>query len=189
MPRAAITAGRPPVPLLPAQPTVVEFTPTEPMVLSCDGSASSDSSGWGFTVAGSAIPQVYDFCGPTALDHTAGDFICAIMHTNTVGELSALFFALSWIRSSHYPGPLVVEYDSEYAAGGIRRLLWTRSNLTLVINARAIYDQVASKVIRRKVKAHIGLFLNKRAGRLANCGANGICCGHADIVRLAGFAA
>ena len=185
---AAFGAGRPSL-SLPAQPAAADFTPTEPMVLSCDGSARSDSSGWGFTVAGAALSLVNDFCGLIILVHTAGVFIGATTHTNNVGELSAMLFALSWIHCSDFAGPFVLEYDSEYAAGSIRRLLWTRSNLTLVINARAIYDQVADKVVWRKVRAHSGFFFNERADRLANCGASGIYCGYTDVVRWVGYIA
>ena len=179
-------SGRP-VFVLPAQPSAFEFTPTEPWVLSCDGSARADSSGWGFTVAGTALTSILDFCGPTAIDPCTATFIGASGHTNNVGELAALYFALCWILCTDHEGPFVLEFDSEYAAGSIRRFLRTRTNLTLVINARAIYDQVANKVIWKKVKAHTGLFLNERADLLANCGASGIVCGLPDVIRWAGF--
>ena len=171
----------------PAQPTAAEFTPSDLFVLSCDGSARADASGWGFTVAGTALAGVLDYCGPIVIDHTADAFIGAFVHTNNVGELAVVFYALSWIRCSDLEGPFVLEYDSEYAAGSVRRLLRTRTNLSLVLKARAIFDQVANKVIWRKVKAHSGLFLNERADCLANCGASGIVCGLPDIIRWAGF--
>ena len=153
-------------------------------MLSCDGSFAEEFSGWGFTVAKFTAPLLLDFCGPTVLDTLSPSFIGAAHHSNNVGELSALYYALKWIAFHTSAGDqLVLEYDSEYAAQTIQRTYRARSNLSLILNACAAYDLVASRIAWRKIEAHAGLFLNERADQLAKCGARGITRGAADIQR------
>ena len=87
---------------LPQQPGPGEFQAHETLVLSCDGSArvgpDTEASGWGFTVASSSWTSLRDFCGPTVLDPNDPGYIGAARHCNYVGELSALYFALCWVR-------------------------------------------------------------------------------------------
>ena len=164
-------------------------------VLSCDGSATTgpniDVSGWGFTVASSSSAALRDYCGPTVLDPNAPGYIGADHHSNNIGELSALYFALSWVRdhvaSSPSSPPIIIEYDSEYAAGVAQRHARGRTNLRLVLRVRHIFDLVARYVVFRKVESHTGQYLNERADHLAECGANGILCGPADVHRWAGL--
>ena len=71
------------------------------MVVSCDGSATLNGdepkSGWGFTASLPFYDRLLDFCGPTIL--TSGDeaFVGATRHSNNVGEITALYFALNFI--------------------------------------------------------------------------------------------
>ena len=183
---------------LPLQPTASEFRLPAETILSCDGSftnggdEAAECSGWGFTVASPSLTELKDYCGTTILDPHDPGFIGARRHTNNVGELSAMFFALSWAQeyissssSSSSPSAIVIEYDSEYAAGVARRRIRGRANCRLVLRLRHIYDQVAGHVIFRKVESHTGVFLNERADQLAGCGASGIVCGLADTHRWA----
>ena len=81
----------------------------------------------------------------------------------------------------------MVEYDSAYAAGVAQRHIRARANLQLVLRLRHIFDQVAGRVVFRKVESHTGQFLNERADHLADCGASGILRDPANVYRWASF--
>ena len=152
-------------------------------MISCDGScfADSDQSGWGFTVSHRAATHLQDYCGPTVVEPSTLGYIGATIHSNNVGELEALIFAMSWYKHSGLSCPLLLAYDSEYAACTVQRIFNGRSHLSLVLVARHLYDQLADRVLWRKVLAHTGDALNERADLLAKLGANNIICGQADI--------
>jgi ribonuclease HI len=162
------------------------------IVISCDGSSKGEGiSGWGFTVAHASV--VADFCGPSVLDPGHAAFVGVCRHSNNVGEVAAILFGLCWAaefisqctaRGDLVPN-IVLEYDSQYAADVIRRITRPRTNLTVIINARGVYDQVAEFISWRQVASHTGQFLSERADLLANCGANGIFSGRDDIIRWA----
>ena len=157
---------------------------SDTLCLSCDGSAGDGRSGWGFTVAQPGAAELQDFCGPTILDTCHPSFVGASRHTHNVGELTAMLFALSWIAQHTGPGDVVIlEYDSDFAAGAIQRRLRVKTNLALVLRARAVFDTVTAQIQWRKVESHTGLLLNERADRLADCGAFGIVLGGADVSR------
>ena len=69
---------------------------------------------------------------------------------------------------------MVIEFDSEYAAGIVRRSLAPKENLRLAIACRAALDDVTATIIWWGALAHTGLALNERADRLAKCGARQI---------------
>ncbi|CAK0864590.1 unnamed protein product, partial [Prorocentrum cordatum] len=155
-----------------------------------DFKTNREASGWGLTVAAPGGHALLDYCGPTVTNVSDPCYIGATQHSNNVGELSALFFGLSWLRghlstAARQPAKAIIEYDSEYAAGVIQRRTRARQNLTLVLRARHIYDQISSSIEWRKVESHTGQFLNERADHLANCGASGMYCGLPDATRWA----
>eukprot|EP00930_Biecheleria_cincta_P047949 TRINITY_DN3334_c0_g1_i5.p1 TRINITY_DN3334_c0_g1~~TRINITY_DN3334_c0_g1_i5.p1 ORF type:complete len:237 (+),score=31.87 TRINITY_DN3334_c0_g1_i5:83-793(+) len=170
---------------IPSSPTSIAWDPTC-VTISCDGSCDGTSSGWGFTVAKHDCLQLEDYCGPTTLDSSSFLFIGADVHTNNVGELSAIFFALCWVADYHVPGQsYVLEYDSVYAAQVVQRLSRARLNLTLVLRARSAFDSAGNLVDWQKVAAHRGHFLNERADTLAKLGAGGTSLGAAACSRWA----
>ena len=172
---------------LPPCPAREHFAPGDQLVISCDGSYldRTQQSGWGFTVCGAALPGLCDFCGACELDPTAAGYVGATFHSNNVAELIAMIFALHW--ACDYGGdttaPIILEYDSEYAAQAVQRIIRTRVNLALVLRGRAVYDLVADRIVWRKVQSHTGLFLNERADQLAKCGAGGIVSGRDSVLR------
>ena len=167
-------------PSLPEAPRERLWPASEICTLSADGSFCKNSSGWGFTVSQSSNAELSDFCGPVVLDPQASDFVGASRHTNNVGELCALLFALHWIHDHVALESFVLEFDSMYASDAIRRRSRTRTNLSLVLRARSVLDSIMSKGAKiswHKVEAHVGFFLNERADQLAGCGSAGICVG------------
>ncbi len=81
-------------------------------MVSCDGSFDGARSGWGFTVAKLFDVDLKDYCGPTVLDTSDRNYIGALQHSNHVGELSALHFALKWIRdNTAHDEQVILEYE------------------------------------------------------------------------------
>ena len=160
---------------------------SETLVISCDGSyfASLGLSGWGFTVARQGIQRLCDFSGSTVIDPHAADFIGATAHSNNVGELLALIYAMSWLQQYGMEFRCVIEYDSEFAAQTVQRIYNTRSHLGLVLKARRLHDALSNQIFWRKVSSHTGQYLNDRADHLAKCGAVGIFVGQRDITAWA----
>ncbi len=186
LPTGAPRGARAPMPLvMPSQPSATQFVAVEPLVLSCDGSylAREDASGWGFSVCGTRMPRVYDYCGPTILDPTSEFYVGATQHTNNVGELLALIFAISWLINYPIQCACIIEYDSTYAADTVQRFSRGRANLSLVLRARSLFDEAVQRITWRKVAAHAGHFTNERADHLAKLGANGMFGGRAEILQ------
>ena len=138
-------------------------------------------------------------CAPIELCPTGANFAGALAHSNNVGELSAILFALYWLydylcscsADLSHPEILpaaVIEYDSVYAADAIRRRSRVRTNVDLVLKARHSFDEIARFTTWLKVSSHTGQFLKGRADQLANCGAIGIASGPADIAGWTGRA-
>ena len=184
---------------LPDQPAPPAFQRPAGIVASCDGSFKSvddvEASGWGFTVSLPGTAPLLDFCGPTVLAESDPCYIGARRHSNNVGELSAMFYALSFIRdhirtswSSSSSVSYCIEYDSEYAANIARRLSRARQNIRLALHVRRLVDELGQCLEWRKVESHTGLFLNDRADELAECGASGLFSGLPDVRRWASLA-
>ena len=70
--------------------------------------------------------------------------------------------------------PVVLEFDSLYAAQTTQSLLRVNSNASLIISARSAYAREASRVVWKKVAAQTGRLLNERADVLAKVGARHI---------------
>jgi len=163
---------------LPVQPSLNLWSGLTNLTVSCDGSHSGDDAGWGFTVARPSSSHLLDFCGPVVVDTNSVDFLGATCHSNNVGELTAALLALAWI---HYFVPsgatVVLEYDSEYAISAIRGLSRPRTNVQLILRARALLELLSQTILWTKVESHTYQLLNDRADTLAKCGASGISCG------------
>ena len=160
---------------LPRQPARPDWIFADAVIVSVVGSYDGVEAGWGFTVANQSLGFLIDFCGPVVVDAFQPLFIGAHVRTNNTGELSGLIFALRWIREHIPPDqPVIVEYDSEYAALTTQGKYKARANTSLVISARSAYSHVSSRVVWRKMASHTGLFLNDRADTLAKCGASGL---------------
>lgn len=108
----------------------------------------------------------------------------------TTGEVAAIPFGLCWAAdfSSHAGArgavvpTITIEYDSQYAADVIRKIIRPRTNLSISLRARDVMDQVAPLIQWRKVASHTGQFLNERADLLANCGAGQTCAAQVDLL-------
>ena len=95
-------------------------------------------------------------------------------------ELSAFFFALRWIAYYLTDEEVLLEYDSEYAAGITRKSLPPHDNVRLALGCRAL-DMATASITWRKAISHTGLHLNDRADILAKCGAAGIVRGNMPL--------
>ena len=126
-------------------------------------------SGWGFTVARADAPYLADFCGPISVSPLHPHYVGASRHSNNVAEVAAILFACRYIVSAGISGDVSIEYDSDYAAGVVRRRTRPSTHFTLVINARAALDFAATRarITWIKVESHTGHFLNERADQLA----------------------
>jgi ribonuclease HI len=69
-------------------------------------------------------------------------------HTNNVGELCALPFALHWIHDRVALGSFVFEFDSMHFSDAIRCRSRTRTNLSMVLRARSVLDSSMSQGAR-----------------------------------------
>jgi ribonuclease HI len=92
--------------------------------------------------------------------------------TNNTAELTAVYAALRWIALFE-TDPVVLEFDSEYAAGVARGVVNPRDNLSLALACRFALEQVVVAITWRKAAAHSGLVFNEHADALAACGAAG----------------
>ena len=155
----------------PWSPEPHQWAPPTNAVISCDG----DTSGWGFTAFLPSAAGLVDFYGPTIVDPSDPLYISAEGHSNNVAELSALFYALCWLREKCYFGNVTIEFDYNYAGLSVQRKLRIRTNLGILLKARSILDDLPfrTKASWRKVAAHEGHYLNERADRLAKLGAAG----------------
>ena len=143
-------------------------------VVSSDGSYDGTGAGWGFTVAHQGAEASFDCCGPVV--STPGSLFCgATRLSNNTGELSGLYFSLRYI-AAHYSASdtIVLEYDSEYAAGIAQRVMYPRTNLCLALRCRRAAELTSARIIWRKARSHTGLVFNEQADKLAKCGAAGI---------------
>jgi len=169
-------------PRLPAQPLVADWASSNRITVSVDGSCSGTDAGWGFTVAIQGESSLRDFCGPIITCNSHVDYLGATHHSNNVGELTAALLGLAWVSSFAQPFETIVfEFDSDYAASAIRRLTRPRSNIQLILRARALLDSLSQTIQWTKVTSHTDQFLNERADALAKCGAHGILRGMARL--------
>ena len=95
---------------LPLHPTRAAWLSGVPLVIATDGSARDSSSGWGFCVARQSLNYLIVFCGPTELNALAPSYVSATCHTNNVGELTAILFALRWVALRTRNETVVIQY-------------------------------------------------------------------------------
>lgn len=138
--------------------------------------------------------------GPVELDFKSKYFIGATLGSNNTGELTAFGEALLWIQS-YIPGsnPIILRYDSEYAAKSTLGIFNGEKNKELVLKVQQLYKDVLLQrknrivkssssssssnlkdgeglIILKHVKAHSGDYFNDLVDQLAKDGALGQIC-------------
>jgi len=95
--------------------------------------------------------------------------------TNNIAELVAFIHALRWART--VDAPVVMRYDSKYAALITTGVYKAKKNKKLVATAQAEWKLTraakAGRLWMRHVKGHSGHEWNDKADRLANKGCGG----------------
>jgi ribonuclease HI len=119
--------------------------------------------------------------GPAVLDASHEDYLGAQVTSNNTAELSAIGEAFRWLlndasASSGARVPVVIRFDSEYAANSVQGLYKSKKNVLLISTIQQIYRDVVSRgfdVSFMHVKGHSSERWNDRADELANLGATG----------------
>ena len=97
--------------------------------------------------------------------------------TNNTGELTAIGEALKWLEGEDpYPQvPVIIRYDSEYAAGMVSRKMTPKANKKLVEQTKAMYGRMAGRraVSLEWVQGHSDENRNHCSDWLADRGENG----------------
>jgi viroplasmin and RNaseH domain-containing protein/ribonuclease HI len=135
--------------------------------------------------------------GPVVLDVKSKYYIGATLGSNNTGELTAIGEALLWIQQFvPSSSPIILRYDSEYAAKSTLGIFNGEKNKDLVLKVQRLYKDVllqrknrivkSSKsstrlngeglIILKHVKAHSGDYLNDLVDKLAKDGALGEIC-------------
>ncbi|CAM9484799.1 unnamed protein product, partial [Ectocarpus fasciculatus] len=141
----------------------------------------------------SAENPLVEMCGPVVIDPSHSDYIGATLGSNNTAELTAIGEALIWLahhcreieadRTRCGFGPVVVRYDSDYAAKSVMGVYNGKKNVELIGQVRQVYAdaQAALQSMRRScgagtanngikfshVKGHSGHRWNERADELA----------------------
>ena len=108
-------------------------------------------------------------------------FAGAQTHTNNTAELSALLHALQWALGSDFPrnehDPLLLRYDSEYAANIMTGRWRPRANKALAGRLRSKWREASAKLNGQlwctHVRGHSNHRWNDTADRLAKIGRDG----------------
>ena len=139
-------------------------------------SSPSNPAGWGFAVVqgdtgskhsnGKLIEQMY---GKVITDRNHFKYIGAEVGSNNTAELSAIYWALSYVEEQNLEG-VTIYTDSMYALNLIFGNWKPKSNLTLVKNTKSLADTLGDKVTAKHIRAHSGLKWNELADELANRG-------------------
>ena len=127
---------------------------------------------WGVCVDVGRI-FILDLCGPLHSSPLHSGFLGATQLSNNTAELVAILVACRWIAQQAVGSQVVLVYDSEYAANLVQRFWRPRSNFSIVLAARQIYDAARDVATIRweHVDSHTGEFWNDRADVLAKHGA------------------
>ena len=148
----------------------------------------SEGAGWGVGVFKNdqknnlhdeqSEEPLFKLSGPVITDKNSHLFIGAEEATNNTGELTAIYEGMAWIRGELKDSgdiPIVVKYDSQYAAGMAQGKLKPTSNQALIQNTQKETKEVMKKrVIRWEwVKGHSGENGNWWADKLADEGKQG----------------
>jgi len=110
--------------------------------------------------------------GEVATDVADPAFIGAERHTVNTGELTAVYWALSWLHRRKEKSATVYT-DSQYARRAVRGINAAISNGDLVQRVRGVCIGTAYRVLW--VKAHAGHRWNELADRFAKEQLNGVC--------------
>ena len=101
-------------------------------------------------------------------------YIGADKATNNTAELSALKHALEYIISDESGRPVMLRYDSTYAAAVMTRKWRAKSNKALAANVqdawRRAYEHAGGRIWLKHVKGHSKHKWNDRADQLARQG-------------------
>ena len=144
-----------------------------------DGATKDTPAGWGFVV----------IQGPTGLNHDDGEeyfsnsgrvitdtrhplYIGAEIGSNNTAELSAIYNALEWIKSSDATA-VTIYSDSNYALNMVFGDWRASTNKKLIATIRTCATETKKTVDieHAHVKAHSEFKWNEEADRLANLGA------------------
>jgi ribonuclease HI len=144
-------------------------------IIGCDGSCRSvdglEQAGWGFTVATPFAEYQIDLAGPVVVDATAPSYIGAAKASNNTAELSALYWALTFVRNSDLKR-VEVRYDSTYAYNMTVGRWTPRSNIRLVLACRQALRRIPADFVVTflHVYGHTGDAHNERADHCAKLG-------------------
>ena len=152
-------------------------------VFSLDGSATTGESGitagWCFTAVLPYKPYLFDACGPVVTSPSHSLFVGASACTNNAGELSSIIFACAWLLTLVERGvqqvPVVINFDSQYAANMARGIWQPSANFVLVLRAKGMVQRAseAFELQWQHIFSHTGDVLNERADTLAKLGSRG----------------
>ena len=161
--------------------------PSDTISIFTDGSALYDKGAKAWVAAGFGLTAV---TRGTGQEHVEGAFVFdeygpigvgyegAEQKTNNVAELVAIIHALRWSRTPRVlRTPIVLRYDSKYAALITCGVYKAKKNKKLVATAQAewklTHKAKAGTLWMRHVKGHSGHPHNDRADRYANKGRDG----------------
>ena len=183
-PQRAVKLAQPPPSELPAG-TLVVYT---------DGSGPDDSNrtrnrtgkaGWGFVVTAGDVNgtddqyarEMHSDCGEVITERSAQRYIGAEAATNNTGELTAIVRALEYILAQQSSCPVLLRYDSLYAAGVASGATRARAHRALVRRANRVWREVHAqrngRVWTSHVRGHSNNKWNDRADQLARQGKGG----------------
>lgn len=147
-----------------------------------DGSAIKNVSlpttpaGWGYLVIEGEVGAAHN--GGTTIEENYGQVVTdsssplhrgAEVGSNNTAELSAIYWALDWIRSSDAT-EVDLYSDSKYALGVVFGSWKASKNVELVSKCRqlaVLLEANSVKVNAQHIKAHTGFRWNERADALA----------------------
>ena len=113
--------------------------------------------------------------GPVIIDTTHPSFIGATHGSNNTGELSAIGEVLRWVNErfdNNDSRPVLIRYDSKYAAMVAQKLWSAKSNIQLARTVQLLYTETSKHrtVYFSHVKGHSNHKWNEYADKLANRG-------------------
>ena len=140
-------------------------------------------AGWGFAVLrhGDGVADdnaqcTYKAWGPVATDPNDDYSIGAERGTNNTAELSALAHALSWALTCDpdHDEPLLIRYDSTYAANVMTGKWLPAANKKLALHVNKLWREASTKLRGQlwctHVRSHQGHKWNDEVDELANRG-------------------
>ena len=121
--------------------------------------------------------ELHSDCGEVITERSAQRYIGAEDATNNTGELTAIVRALEYMLAEKSTRPVLLRYDSQYAAGVASGTMRARTHKALVRRAnrvwREVFTQRAGAVWTAHVRGHSNNKWNDRADQLAKQGKGG----------------